>query len=248
MKRNVRIATVLTAGVLAVGGVLAVTPVIADSGAGPGTAATARTASGFSTDTGHRGSMGSMGSTGHMGMGGGMARHMNGGDGTEGTGACGGTGTLAAKGTLSAAQQETLAGTAEEEKLAHDLYASFADRYDTPVFSRLAAAETRHLTAVRALLDRYDVTDPTAGRKTGEFADPAVKAAYDRLLGQGQGSEEAALKAGRTVEADDIAALTKALKGLTAPDARQVYGSLLTASQRHQDALEHWLTADGQDE
>ena len=261
MKRNVRIATVLTAGVLAVGGVLAVTPVIADSGPGPGagTAATARAASAFSTDTGHMGSMGSMGSTDStgrgmgmgtgMGNGGqrGMGRHMDG-DDTRGTGACGLTGTLAEKGTLTSAQKTTLAGMAEEEKLAHDLYASFAGRYDEPVFERIAAAENRHLAAVRALLERYDVTDPTAGRRTGEFADPAVKADYDRLLAQGRGSEEAALKAGRTVETDDIAALTKALDGLTAPDARQVYDRLLTASQRHQDAFEHWLATDGSDE
>ena len=245
MKRNVRIATVLTAGVLAVGGVLAVTPVVADTGAGA--AATARAASAFAADRGH---MGGMGSAGQMGMGNGgqrvMAQHMNGDDdGTRGTGTCGRTGTLAAKGTLTTARKETLAGMAEEEKLAHDLYASFAERYGTPVFARIAAAETRHLTTVRTLLDRYDVTDPTAGKKSGEFADPAVKATYDRLLAQGQGSEEAALKAGRTVETDDIAALTGALDGLTAPDARQVYGNLLTASQHHRTAFEHWLTADG---
>ena len=45
---------------------------------------------------------------------------------------------------------------AEEEKLAHDLYTAFAARYDVRVFQRIAAAETRHLTVVRTLLDRYD--------------------------------------------------------------------------------------------
>lgn len=50
---------------------------------------------------------------------------------------------------------------AEEEKLAHDLYTAFADRYEVRIFGRIAAAETNHLTAVRTLLDRYDVTDPT---------------------------------------------------------------------------------------
>ncbi|MFJ9721978.1 DUF2202 domain-containing protein [Streptomyces sp. NPDC101209] len=72
---------------------------------------------------------------------------------------------------------------------------------------------------------------------------PAVRAGgqatYDRLLKEGGHGLDAALKAGRTVEDDDIAALTKALSGLTAPDARQVYGRLLAASERHQEAFGH---------
>lgn len=33
----------------------------------------------------------------------------------------------------------------------------------------------------------------------------------------------------------------KALSGLTAPDARQVYTNLLAASERHLTAFEHWI-------
>jgi hypothetical protein len=132
---------------------------------------------------------------------------------------------------------------AEEEKLAHDLYTAFAARHDARVFDRIAAAEAQHLGAVRTLLDRYDVTDPTAGTQAGEFADPAVQATYDRLLKQGEGSLSGALTAGRTVETDDIAALNKALSGLTAPDTRQVYTNLLAASERHLTAFEHWIAA-----
>ncbi|MFJ8112550.1 hypothetical protein [Streptomyces sp. NPDC096132] len=43
------------------------------------------------------------------------------------------------------------------------------------------------------------------------------------------------------VETDDIAVLTKALSGLTAPDAHQVYTNLLAASERHLAAFEHWI-------
>ncbi|MFI0508367.1 DUF2202 domain-containing protein [Streptomyces sp. WSLK1-5] len=225
MKRNIKIATAVAAGALAIGGVLAVGPVTAD----PGGAATvaARTTSQSMPAYGRH-----------------EARH-HGDDGVgnrQHEGTCTGT-ALAAQGTLTAAQKATLADMAEEEKLAHDLYTALAARYDVRVFERIATAETQHLTAVRTLLDRYDVTDPTAAKPAGEFTDPAVQATYDRLLKQGEDSLSGALEVGRTVETDDIAALNKALSGLTAPDARQVYTSLLAASERHLTAFEHW-TAD----
>ncbi len=78
-------------------------------------------------------------------------------------GRCIGVGDLAAKGTLTAEQHSTLAAMAQEEKLAHDLYVAFGDRYDAAIFDRIAGSETQHLTIVRALLDRYGLADPTAG-------------------------------------------------------------------------------------
>lgn len=153
-----------------------------------------------------------------------------------------GTATVTAPtGTLARAQKATLARMAEEEKLAHDLYTAFAARYDAMVFDRIAAAETRHLGAVRTLLDPYDVADPTAGKAAGDFADATVQAMYDGLLKQGTGSAEGALKVGRTVETDDIAALTKARSGLDAPDVEQVCANLLAASRMHQAAFDRWL-------
>ncbi|WIY06601.1 DUF2202 domain-containing protein [Amycolatopsis mongoliensis] len=157
----------------------------------------------------------------------------------------GGGGCLAGvadpSGTLSEAQRTTLAANAEEEKLAHDLYVAFAGRYDAAVFDRIAVAETAHLDAVRSLMTRYGVTDPTAGQAAGHFATPAVQATYDKLLAQGAGSETAALEAGRTVETTDIADLRKALDGLTAPDVQRIYQHLLMASQHHLAAFENWL-------
>ncbi|MDN3027124.1 DUF2202 domain-containing protein [Streptomyces sp. S.PB5] len=225
MKRNVRIATAVTAGMLAIGGVLAGGAVAAgtDDTPAPGTTMQQQTMTGRQHHAERHGE--------------GMhdARH---------DGSCTGYTALAAQGTLTAAQKTTLADMAEEEKLAHDLYTAFAARYDVHVFERIAAAETSHLSAVRTLLDRYDVTDPTAGKPAGEFTDPAVQATYDRLLKQGEDSLSGALKAGRTVETEDIAALKKALSGLTAPDTRQVYTNLLAASERHLAAFEHWIAAE----
>ncbi len=148
---------------------------------------------------------------------------------------------VAPSGTLTAAQRLTLQANAQEEKLAHDLYTEFAARYDDPVFDRIAAAETRHLDALRTQLARYGIADPTAGLASGSFSDPTVQATYDRLLAEGLASEPAALGVGRTVETTDIADLRTAAKGLTAPDVQRVYQHLLSASQQHLAAFEHRL-------
>lgn len=144
-------------------------------------------------------------------------------------------------GTLTGQQRAALADNAEEEKLAHDLYVAFADRYDATVFDRIVAAETHHLAAVRTLMDRYGVADPTAGLAPGSFATPAVQTAYDDLLARGGASEQEALRVGQTVETDDIDQLRIALDGLTAPDVQRVYTHLLRASERHYDAFTAWL-------
>ena len=96
--------------------------------------------------------------------------------------------------------------------------------------------------ALRTLLTRYGVADPTAGKSAGQFSDAAVQATYDKLLAQGQAGQPAALEAGVTVEQTDIADLTAALDGLSAPDVTQVYTQLRAASQHHLAAFQNWST------
>jgi hypothetical protein len=175
---------------------------------------------------------------GGMGMGAGGMGMGAGGMGTAAhDGSCGAV--TAAKGTLTEQQKTTLAAMAQEEKLAHDLYSAFADRYPALAFDRIARSETQHLAAVRTLLDRYGLADPTAGKPAGQFSDPAVQARYDTLLAQGQASQAAALQVGQAVEKADIADLQAALGGLTAPDVQQVYTHLLIASQHHLTAFQN---------
>lgn len=150
-------------------------------------------------------------------------------------------GVTVPSGTLTDEQRATLAYNAEEEKLAHDLYAEFATRYDAVIFDRIAGAESRHLNAVRTMLDRYGIVDPTAAKAAGQFTNPDIQATYDTLLAQGVTNEQAALQVGVTVETDDIAQLRSALDGLTAPDVQHVYTRLLTASERHLTAFNTWL-------
>jgi hypothetical protein len=241
MRKTTRRAAVLVAaGALGLGGVAVAAPALA--GMGPfGSQPVAVATPGPGWSGGGMGSGYGMGNRYGMGNGYGM-----GGSGMMGTGARDGTcldpAITAAKGTLTEQQKTTLGAMAQEEKLAHDLYTGFAGRYDAVVFDRIAASETRHLAAVQTLLSRYGVADPTAGKAAGQFSDPAVQATYDKLLAQGKAGQAAALQAGVTVEQTDIADLTAALNGLSAPDVTQVYGQLRAASQHHLDAFQNWST------
>lgn len=144
----------------------------------------------------------------------------------------------AATGTMTEAQKAELAFMAEEELVAHDLYTAFAGLYDTPVFGRVANSESKHLEAVRNLMERYGVTDPTVDHVAGVFSDESLQKLYDELLAQGQASQDGALEAGRTVEKTDIEGLTAAVEGATtAPDAKAVYTRLLEASKHHLTAF-----------
>ena len=226
MNRKMRlVAGLAAAGVVAVGAVVVAVPAIAGPGpVGPDSGVAADTNPGWQRHS--RGPGDGMGMHGGTGMG-------------PGDGTCWAADTVAS-GTLTDEQAATLTAMAEEEKLAGDLYKTFADKYDLVIFDRIAAAENRHLAAVRNLLDRYGLDDPTAGKAVGEFTTPDVQATYDKLLAAGLTSQSAALDVGRQVEQADITELEEALNGLTAPDVQTVYEHLLTASRRHIAAFDSW--------
>lgn len=45
--------------------------------------------------------------------------------------------------------------------------------------SRITKSEDRHYDAVGVLLDRYGVSDPSAGRSAGSYAFPEIQKVYD---------------------------------------------------------------------
>ena len=138
-----------------------------------------------------------------------------------------------ASGTLTSEQEATLSYMAEEEKMAHDLYIAFGELYGDKVFDQVARAESKHLSAVQTLLERYNLSDPTAGQDVGTFTTESVQKLYDAFLAQGSVSRDGAFEAARTIEKDDISSISAASKGLTAPDVTKVYGQLLSASEHH---------------
>ncbi len=135
-------------------------------------------------------------------------------------------------GTLSTAGVTTLQAMAEEEKLAHDVYVALDESYGGVIFERIANSESRHLAALRKLMARYGVADPTAGLAEGEFATPATRQLYQDLLGQAT-TLQMAMDVGATIERQDIADLRDAIAAADQRNVTRVYSNLLRGSQRH---------------
>ena len=142
--------------------------------------------------------------------------------------------TVQPTGTASAELTAVLVAMREEEGMARDLYAGFLAAYpDSRPFSRIVLAEQRHFDAVGKLLTAYGITDPSTGRATGSYADPALQSAYDGWKSAGAASKTAAYQAAVELEKRDIADLEKAIATTTDTQVSRVLNRLLTASKRH---------------
>ena len=151
---------ILAAGVTALA--IAATPAIAATATGMGNNGTG---TGTCTVTGQPATGQPNGSRGMGGRGQGM------GMGTRGQGT-----VTAPMGTLTAAQRTELAAMAEEEKVAHDLYVALAAKYpELRQFANIPKAELQHLAAVRTVMARYGIADPTVGYAAGEFKSAAFR-------------------------------------------------------------------------
>lgn len=140
----------------------------------------------------------------------------------------------AASASLDPALAAKLVALVDEERMAHDLYQLFSDRYDgAQPFSMIVRSETQHTAAVRSLLATYGIADPTTTLPAGTYATPAIQALYDQWKAAGRVSVEAAEQVGVDLETRDIADLTAALVGVTQTDIQRVLGSLTAASEHH---------------
>ena len=249
MRTSRIIAAAVAAGVIGAGAV--VTPVVLAADSGAGEDSTGTTYGRGWSDSGERGSWGygdmrgpgGMGQDGRMGHGGrhgmgygDMAGGAMGGGGMLGRGGAGGDcdslGGLA-QGTLTSDQEQALADQAELEKLAQDAYLAFAESTGDPRFEHVAHAEAHHLAALRSLMERYGVEDPTEGLADGEFSSDEVAERYRAAVDAGSGSLADALDTARELEQEDLDGLNDAADGLDAPDVEQVYEHLTVSSERH---------------
>lgn len=137
---------------------------------------------------------------------------------------------------LSDAEKATLLRMADEERMARDLYTKIAEKYpEATQFSRVAKSEQMHYDRVLALLDTYHLTKPSD--TPGTYADTGVQKLYNDWWTQAQKSQDEAYKVGIALEKADVADLEAAVKQSDNADLDQVYGRLLTASQRHEQAF-----------
>lgn len=147
---------------------------------------------------------------------------------------------LVAAAPASAVDRETigmLTFMVQEEKMARDLYLEFAEEYGARQFTNIARSEQTHMDAVRALLDRYDIADPTHGDAIGEFDNARIQSLYDELHAKGMESLAKAAKVGITVEKVDIADINDMLDERPAADISTVLKSLKSGSYNHLGAF-----------
>lgn len=115
-----------------------------------------------------------------------------------------------------------------EEKMAHDLYQYAYEKYWLTVFKNIAESETRHMEAMKVLLDRYGITPPQDYAADTQLA-VELKAKIDEGL-------EQALNVGVTIEEVDIKDLAKLVKDaydVEAKDLIAVYTNIAGGSYNH---------------
>lgn len=120
----------------------------------------------------------------------------------------------------------------EEEKLAHDVYAIFYSLYGTHNFQKISQSELTHTEAVKTLIDRYGLTDPTSS-EMGVYTNPDLQALYTELISLGSQSFVEALKVGAAIEEMDILDLQEYLAQTDKADILSVYENLLLGSENH---------------
>uniref|UniRef100_UPI002609BAD8 DUF2202 domain-containing protein n=1 Tax=Thermococcus sp. TaxID=35749 RepID=UPI002609BAD8 len=91
-------------------------------------------------------------------------------------------------GQLTEAEKEGLLYMVEEEKLAHDVYTKLYEKWGLQIFKNIAESESTHVNAVRLLLEKYNITDPTANEPVGVFTNPDLQALYNQLIEMGSKS------------------------------------------------------------
>ena len=121
----------------------------------------------------------------------------------------------------------------EEEKLAHDVYDTMYNQWQSRIFNNIRTSEQMHIEAMLRVMNRYGIPDSAGMLDPGKFNDPALQALYDELVLQGSVTAGTAMAVGVRIEELDIADLQAAIAVTDNKDILQVYTNLLEASQRH---------------
>ena len=134
----------------------------------------------------------------------------------------------------------------EEEKLARDIYLELGDMWGTAVFSNISRSEQRHMDAVAAILEKYELEVPE-DQGVGVFENADLQEAYDTLIAAGSESLAAAYQVGATVEDLDIADLQDYLAAADSEDVLALYQNLMKGSRNHLRAYASQLSILGVD-
>jgi len=146
-------------------------------------------------------------------------------------------------GELTASEKDGLLYMAEEEKLAGDVYQALNEKWNLRVFDNIGKAERTHEAAVKTLLTRYSLPDPTKG--AGEFSNGTLQVLYDDLVSRGSASTKDALQVGAAIEEIDILDLDERMDQTDKADILLVYANLEKGSENHLRAFVNNLQRQG---
>jgi len=145
------------------------------------------------------------------------------------------------KSDLSDGEAEGLIFMREEEKLARDVYLYFYEKYEMRIFSNIAKSESVHMSALKMLLDKYELEDPIVNDEIGAFENEKLAGLFVQLTEAGDVSLVEALKVGLTIEDLDIYDLMEYTHNVESEDIIMVYENLTKGSRNHLRAY-HRLT------
>lgn len=135
---------------------------------------------------------------------------------------------------LTQEQKDGLVFMYQEEKVARDVYNAMYEKWGNRVFTNIAKSEQSHMDAVKAILDKYNLTVPND--TPGAFELQELQELYNNLITMGSVSSNEAMKVGVLVEQTDIADLLERIED--APeDIKVVYQNLLNGSYNHLNAF-----------
>jgi hypothetical protein len=134
---------------------------------------------------------------------------------------------------LSSIEKDGLIYMRLEEKLARDVYLTLGKTYKQKMFVNIPESEQRHMDAVKALLDKYEIPDPVTDNEIGSFINADFKKLFDNLVEKGQKSFKDAMLVGKEIEEMDIKDLVKRIGQTDNPDIKSVYENLKRGSENH---------------
>ena len=130
----------------------------------------------------------------------------------------------------------------EEEKVARDVYSTLFDVWGHWVFENIAASEQKHMDAIAALFQRYDMTLPDSADTPRVFDSSDMQELYNTLVAQGSLSLGEALQVGATIEDLDIFDLQEYVELTDNLDVQTVYENLMRGSRNHLRSFVYQLT------
>jgi len=146
---------------------------------------------------------------------------------------------------ISDTEKQALIKMREEEKLARDVYQTLYQKWNVRIFSNISKSEETHMSTIKLLLDKYNISDPIKDNDVGKFSSKEFEELYNKLIELGNKSLVDALKVGATIEDLDIYDLQTLMLKIDNVDILFAFTNLKKGSENHIRAFTSYLSSFG---